>query len=105
VGIEFGGDMLTAVRFRGRACAICIASASMMTEVISGKSYADALALAQRTRLWLSHEGGEKPSALPPPLGSLQVVRGYQVRRRCLSLAWEALLDALAAAPADCDSD
>jgi nitrogen fixation NifU-like protein len=100
VGIEFGGETLTAVHFRARACAICIASASMMTEVISGMIRTDACALAQRTRRWLNQDGGEEPSDLPPPLESLQAVRGYPARRRCLSLPWEALLDALAAAPA-----
>ncbi|MBV8362366.1 MAG: SUF system NifU family Fe-S cluster assembly protein [Deltaproteobacteria bacterium] len=98
VGIEFGGETLAAVRFRGRACAICIASASMMTEVLSGRNRADAYALAQRTRRWLNQNGGEEPSDLPPPLESLQAVRGYPARRRCLTLPWEALSDGLAAA-------
>jgi len=88
------------VRFRGRGCAICIASASMMTEVFSGMNRSQALGLAQRVKDWLGQDGGEQPPGLPQLLRSLEVVRAYPVRRRCLSLAWEALLEALTAAPA-----
>ena len=42
VWIKLEGDQLTDVSFRGQGCAISKASASMMTQVIKGKSRADA---------------------------------------------------------------
>ena len=44
VGVYYNGDRIERVRFRGRGCSVCIASASMMTELVKGKARGDALA-------------------------------------------------------------
>ncbi|MGB7934839.1 MAG: aminotransferase class V-fold PLP-dependent enzyme [Gammaproteobacteria bacterium] len=77
------------VAFRGRGCAICIASASMMTEVPTGRRRGDAEKLSASFRDWFDSAGNAP--APPEPLPALTAVRGYPARRRCVLLAWEAL--------------
>ncbi len=93
VGVNFEDGMLGKVMFRGRGCSICLASASMMTVAVSGKSKRDAHQLAEGMKTWFSADGGEPARSLQ----ALQAVRGYSARKRCVLLAWEALDDALAA--------
>ena len=94
VGIEVETGRLSRVRFRGRGCSVCIASASMMTEAVTGRDAAEAQALAEKMRGWF--DGGEADAVEPAPsLGPLSAVRAYPARRRCVLLAWEALTDAI----------
>ncbi len=95
VGVYFQGDILRQVRFRGRGCSVCIASASLMTEVVAGRSRGAAHQLAQEMKRWFSSGDGERVPDPPESLRSLSAVRDYPVRRRCVLLAWEALDDAL----------
>jgi len=95
VGIYYEGELLRQVRFRGRGCSVCIASASMMTEAVARKSRRAALQLAEEMKQWFnSGEGSQVPDP-PESLRALSAVRGYPARRRCVLLAWEALDDAL----------
>ncbi|TAN25899.1 MAG: SUF system NifU family Fe-S cluster assembly protein [Castellaniella sp.] len=93
VGIDVEGERLTSVRFRGRACAICVASASIMTGVAEGKSLAEALDVIAFMHQWLGADG-ERMQA-PEPLEPLSSVRGLPSRRSCALLAWDALADAV----------
>ena len=93
VGIKLDGETLSDVKFRARGCSICLASASMMTEVVTGKSKADAHRLAEAMRDWFKSDGQVPLESLRP----LTAVRQYSARQRCVLLAWEALDDALAA--------
>lgn len=95
IGVDFDGDTLERVRFRGRGCSICIASASMMTEAATGRSRAEAGVLTETVDRWF----GDEPSAgkdVPEVLQPLTPVRDMPARRRCVLLAWEALGQALA---------
>lgn len=93
VGVNFADDKLEQVQFRGRGCSVCLASASMMTEAVTGKSKQDAHQLAAAMQAWFCADG-ELPAE---SLQALQAVRGSSARKRCVLLAWEALDDALAA--------
>lgn len=93
VGINLNNEKLYKVKFRGRGCSVCLASASMMTETVYGKTKADALQLIDGMRTWLDGEG-EYPAE---NLEALDAVRGHAARKRCVLLAWEALDDALRA--------
>jgi nitrogen fixation NifU-like protein len=85
------------VAFEGAGCAISTASASIMTQVLKGKTVEEA------RRLFTSfHElltGDPSVAAEPPPeLGKLAVfagVREYPVRVKCATLAWHTLSAAL----------
>ena len=56
VQLQVEGDVLQDIRFEGRGCAICIASASMMSEAVRGRKLDDARALQQRFRAVITGE-------------------------------------------------
>lgn len=95
VGVNFDNETLDKVMFRGRGCSVCLASASMMTETVSGKSKADAHHLVEGMRSWFDGEGGDSTNSPADNLEALDAVRGHSARKRCVLLAWEALDDAL----------
>ncbi len=94
IGVNFDDATLQKVRFRGRGCSVCIASASMMTEAVTGKTREETHRLYQSMKAWLSAEdvGGSAPLESLQPLAAVRV---HHARRRCVLLAWEALNDAL----------
>jgi nitrogen fixation NifU-like protein len=85
---------IRAVRFNGQGCAICMASASMMTEALQGADVDAARQLQQRFRAVLTgaHEAGEAGLG---KLVSLAGVRRYPSRIKCALLGWHALMHAL----------
>jgi nitrogen fixation NifU-like protein len=83
------------VKFRGRGCSVCIASASMMTEAVSGLSAGDARSLCQAMTQWFQSGDGAEISDPPEVLEALDAVREFPARRRCVLLSWEALHGAL----------
>lgn len=98
IGVFLQGTAIEEVRFRGRGCSICIASASMMTEAVTGLTVANTRLLCDRMRNWFG-EGESAPDLpLPEGLQALVAVRRYPARKKCVLLSWEALGDALASA-------
>ena len=84
------------IAFHGQGCAICIASASMMSEAVIGRERAAVQALQQRFRAVLT--GGREPEAAElGKLISLAGVRRYPARVKCALLAWHALAQAIGA--------
>lgn len=91
------GDVIEDVRFEGSGCAISVASASMMTEHLIGKTAEEAEALFERFHDMLTGGGAE-----PADLGKLQVLSGvkeFPSRIKCATLAWHALHAALEGEP------
>jgi nitrogen fixation NifU-like protein len=81
--------------FTGNGCAISTASASVMTELVKGRTQEDADALFERFHALVT--GRDVPPA--EDLGKLAVFAGvseYPARVKCASLAWHALHAALA---------
>lgn len=83
------------VSFTGTSCAICTASASMMTQSIKGKSETEAMEAFE----WF-HDMLTAPEPPPPREGlelvaSLSGIRRYPMRVKCATLAWHALRSAL----------
>ena len=79
--------------FQGSGCAISTASASLMTEVLKGKSLDEVEKLFQAFHEVVTGDG--KP---PSGIGKLTVlagVRDYPSRVKCATLAWHALHGAL----------
>lgn len=97
VGVSLRGDRLESVRFRGRGCSICIASSSLMTEAVTGKSLTEAQRLCEVMQSWFGKGDNAQVAEPPRDLEALSAVRDYPARRRCVMLSWEALSDALAA--------
>ena len=92
VGIQQQQATLTAVRFRGRGCSVCLASASMMSVCVEGLTAQQAKQLSADVRHWIEGERDTPPS---PALAALDAVRSHSARRKCVMLAWKALGDAL----------
>jgi nitrogen fixation protein NifU and related proteins len=83
------------VTFEGQGCSISQASASMMTEAITGKSLEDAGVLTSDFRGMM--EGKLEPTE--DEFGDLVALKGvvkYPVRIKCAVLAWDVLQEALA---------
>lgn len=84
-------DKIIDIVFEGVGCAISIASASLMTEAIKGKTIEEASSLFDNMHEMLT-EGTDKD------LGKLSVLEGvsnYPARVKCATLSWHTLKSAL----------
>jgi nitrogen fixation protein NifU and related proteins len=92
--LRLADDRLSAIRFNGQGCAISVASASMMSEAVSGKSLPEVEALYREVHALLT-----EPAHVPAlPLGKLMAlggVRDFPARVKCASLCWHTLHAAL----------
>lgn len=91
--LRLDNDVVTDVKFTGAGCAISMASASLMSEALKGKTRQEAEALFERFHLLLTSEAGKSEG-----LGKLAVfsgVREYPARVKCATLAWHTLHAAL----------
>ncbi len=95
VELRVEDDQLHDIAFSGQGCAICVASASMMTEAVIGRDVAAAVALHQRFRAVLTGEAQAQEANLGK-LISLASVSRYPGRIKCALLGWHALMHALA---------
>jgi len=99
VYLELDGDRIKDLSFDGRGCAISTASASLMTEVLKGKTLTEADALFKGFHAEVT---GKTVPALPEALAEdmerlapLEGVRAYPTRVKCATLAWHAFEAAL----------
>jgi len=77
------------VRFEGSGCSISMASASMMSEAVKGKSVMEAKRISQEFRKLM--KGEEADADLLGDLESLGGVSKFPARIKCATLAWNAL--------------
>ena len=94
VGIRTDNDLLESVRFRGRGCSICLASASIMSECTQGLTIQRASHLVQQMLKWF--DGGESEAPSNTTMAALGAVRQHPARKKCVLLAWVALDQTLA---------
>ena len=95
VALNLDGENIGAIAFQGDSCAICKASASMMTAAVKGKTRADAEALTQE---FLAMATGKLDLNSPNHIGRLAVfsgVRDLPTRVKCAILPWHTLHAAL----------
>ena len=90
----FTDGKIEGVRFDGDGCAISTSSASMMTELVAGKSKEEVIGMAKN---FIAIMRNEKENTLDDwgDLMSLQGVIKYPMRVKCATLPWHALEDAL----------
>ncbi|MBO1081103.1 Fe-S cluster assembly sulfur transfer protein SufU [Roseomonas haemaphysalidis] len=85
--------------FQGRGCAISMASASLMTETVRGKSQAEAKELGEKFRsLAMTGTCPDCGASIADEMERLQVLGGvseYPSRVKCATLAWHTLNNAL----------
>jgi nitrogen fixation NifU-like protein len=97
VYVDMEGDVLRDVAFQGVGCAISTASASLMTEVVKGKSRAETTRLCAAFHALVT-EGIDTGRA--SELGAVAVfagVRRFLSRIKCAELPWRTLQAALQA--------
>jgi len=87
---------IAAITFEGRGCAISQASASLMTDMLTGRTLAEAEALKEG---FLHLVKGEDASDMAEDdLDRLQVMAGvsaFPMRVKCATLAWHTMKSAL----------
>jgi nitrogen fixation protein NifU and related proteins len=92
LGVKMTGDAVEAIAFEGESCAICKASASMMTAAVKGKAQPEAERLIQEFRDMAT--GKLDIAKDPHHLGRLTVfsgVRDLPTRVKCAILPWHTL--------------
>jgi len=82
------------ILFDGSGCAICTASASMMTVACKGLEMDRAADLSGQFHTMLTSRE-EEPDLCPGQLQVLAGVRKFPMRIKCATLAWHALNEAL----------
>ncbi len=91
VALNLDGECIACIAFQGEACAICKASASMMTATVKGKTRADAETLIQEFRAMAT---GKLDLNGHHHIGRLAVfagVRDLPTRVKCAILPWHTL--------------
>jgi nitrogen fixation NifU-like protein len=95
VSLDLDGERIGGIAFQGESCAICKASASMMTVNVKGKTRADAETLIQEFRDMAT---GKLDIDRHHHIGRLAVfagVRDLPTRVKCAILPWHTLHAAL----------
>lgn len=92
VYLKITGDSIEEISFQGDACAISMASASMMTEAVHQQSIGRAKELFEQfDQLMLNGES----TTLPEELAVLAGVRKFPARIKSARLPWHAMMAAL----------
>lgn len=82
------------IRFSGRGCSISQASASMMTELVKGRTVGEAASnVDDFTQRMITKT--PPPADLDEELDALQGVKKYPARVKCAMLAWTTLRETL----------
>ncbi|NQW19522.1 MAG: SUF system NifU family Fe-S cluster assembly protein [Chloroflexi bacterium] len=96
IQLKVENDAVSQVGITGRGCAISQASASLLAELVEGKSAADVhAAVAAVRRLLKGEEITDEESEILGDLEALGGVRKFPVRIKCALLSWIGLDDAL----------
>lgn len=92
--ISINNEKINDISFQGEGCAICKASASLMTEALKNLSIEEA---RKKTHHFIQLLNDEK-QPIPNDLGEIEAllgVRKFPARLKCATLAWHTFLEAL----------
>lgn len=95
VFLKLDGETITDVAFSGKGCAICTASASMMTQTLKGKTLADAEQMFRAFHDMTTQDATDPDSATLGKLAVFSGVRKYPVRVKCATLPWHTFRNSL----------
>ena len=92
IRFKLEADKISAIGFVGSGCSISMASASMMTEAVKGKTHQEAMALIRGFNYLV---GGTQVAPIDEEsLGDASLLEGvkqFPARYKCAVLAWRAL--------------
>ena len=94
ITLAVADGVVTEARFEGEGCAISTASASLMSELVVGKTIDEIRLLFSRFHGLVTGQGDEDTADLDK-LEVFAGVREYPVRVKCATLAWHSLKAAL----------
>lgn len=95
--MEIADGVIKDISFTGSGCAISVASASLMTEALKGKTQEQANALFNDFHTLVTGDAGS-PEEEAHKFGKLAIlagVREFPTRVKCATLAWHTLQAAL----------
>jgi nitrogen fixation NifU-like protein len=93
--LKMNGDIIEDASFQGSGCAISTASVSLMTEIIKGKTEAEAESLFKAFHEMTTGKSEDIKLEAVGKLAVLAGVREYPARVKCATLAWHTLDAAL----------
>jgi nitrogen fixation NifU-like protein len=96
VYLHMEGDSIRDISFQGSGCAISKSSASMMTQILKGKTKEEADKIFERFHELVT--GHASPNGDHADMGKLAVFSGvseFPARVKCATLAWHTLQAAL----------
>lgn len=91
VSLQVEDGVVTRAMAHARACAICIAAGSQLTELLPGRPLASLPALVEAARRAVRPDSTD----VPPELLHLEDLRQVPTRTKCATLPYEALLQAI----------
>ena len=92
--LKLDGDRIVDIAFEGSGCAISKASASIMTDVVKGKTRSEAEEMFQKMHNMLTGKGSGDIDQLGK-LAAFSGVSEFPARVKCATLAWHTLNAAL----------
>jgi nitrogen fixation NifU-like protein len=95
LALKLDGDHIADAKFEAKGCAISVASASMMTEMVKGKTAGEARALFEQFHGLVTGKPMNDESDDLDRLAALSGVRDFPSRIKCATLPWHALTAAL----------
>jgi nitrogen fixation protein NifU and related proteins len=93
--VNLDGDRIRETKFEGSGCAISVASASLLTEAVKGKSRQEVKALFDEVHALLTQHDASVDAPKLGKLAALSGVREFPARVKCASLCWHTLNAAL----------
>jgi nitrogen fixation NifU-like protein len=93
--VNLDGESIREAKFEGSGCAISVASASLLTEAVKGKSRAEVQKLFDDVHALLTRHDADVDTARLGKLAALGGVREFPARVKCASLCWHTLNAAL----------
>jgi nitrogen fixation NifU-like protein len=95
VYVNLDGERIREAKFEGSGCAISVASASLLTEAVKGKSRVEVQALFDDVHTLLTQHDANVDASRLGKLAALGGVREFPARVKCASLCWHTLNAAL----------
>lgn len=96
VYLDVRDGIVQSARFMGSGCAISVASASIMTEAVQGKTVAEAETIFEQFHRAMTEDCPEGPiTGEDSELDALSGVKEFPIRVKCATLPWHTMRAAL----------
>ena len=94
ITIAINKSIIQDFKFTGSGCALCLASADLMIEIIEGKTIDEAREIIEHFHQVML--GQAELDSNYPRLKAIEGVKRYPIKVKCVTLAWHTLKAAIA---------